>query len=349
MKVRMLPISTVFNSFPRMMRDMSHKLNKPIDFQISGGETEIDRTVIERIRDPLVHMLRNALDHGIEPAAERVAAGKPEQGMIELTAYHEQGHIVITVKDDGGGIDPEKIKAAFTKKGLISAEAAARLSYTEAQELVFMAGGSTKEEATELSGRGVGMDIVKRNVEAINGLIDLNSEVGAGSSFTMRLPLTLATVQSILVMARDTLCAVPVVYVLEAVKLKPADISTVQGRRVFRLRDKVIPLVDLSDAAGMKHGARSTVKERHVLVARVGDKLAGLAVDELLEPQEIVVKSLGKYVGDVKGVSGASILGDGRVVLILDVSSLINAAVSRDKFAAPDAEPTEPFEQALAA
>ena len=332
MKVRMMPISTVFNSFPRMMRDLSRKLEKPIDFQISGGETEIDRTVIERIRDPLVHMLRNALDHGLESTEDRKKSGKDETGVIKLEAYHEQGHIVIKVKDDGGGMDPQKLRDSFTKKGLISREAASRLSDTEALELIFMAGASTKEQATEVSGRGVGMDIVKQNIEAINGFVDVQSVVGKGTEFTLRLPLTLATVNSILVMACGTLCAIPLVYVLEAVKLQAESIKTVQGREVFRLRDKVIPLISLADATGMK-SENATYGEdgRHVVVVRVGERLAGLAVEELLEPQEIVVKSLGKYVGDIKGVTGASILGDGRVVLILDVGSLIATAVARGR------------------
>ncbi len=327
MKVRMLPISTVFNAFPRMMRDLSRKLEKPIDFQIEGGETEIDRTVIERIRDPLVHMLRNALDHGLEDPDGRIAAGKPETGVVQLSATHEQGHIVIKVQDDGGGIDPQKLRESFVGKGLISEEAANRLSDTEALELIFMAGASTKEEATELSGRGVGMDIVKRNIEAINGFVDLQSELGKGTTLSLRLPLTLATVQSILVRVSDVLCAIPVVYVLEAVKLQPESISTVQGRDVFRLRDRVIPLVDLAEATNLERRSGEQMEgARHVVVVQIGERLTGVVVDALLEPQEIVVKSLGKYVGDMKGVTGASILGDGRVVLILDVGGLISSA-----------------------
>lgn len=328
MKVRMLPISTVFNSFPRMMRDLSRKLEKPIDFRIDGGETEIDRTVIERIRDPLVHMLRNALDHGLEDSEHRTASGKDETGVIELSAYHEQGHIVIKVKDDGAGIDPERLRESFVGKGLISAEAARRLSDSEAFDLIFMPGASTKEEATEVSGRGVGMDIVKRNIEAINGFVDLQSELGKGTTLSLRLPLTLATVNSILVRVTDVLCAIPLVFVLEAVKLQRDSISTVQGREVFRLRDRVIPLVDLAEVTALKRrvGEELDLEVRHVVVVRIGERLTGVVVDSLLEPQEIVVKSLGKYVGDMKGVTGASILGDGRVVLILDVGGLIASA-----------------------
>ena len=331
MKVRMLPVGTVFSSFPRMMRDLSKALDKPIDFQVEGGSTEIDRTVIEKIRDPLVHMLRNALDHGLESKEDRVAAGKPEDGVIKLSAFHEQGHIVLTVEDDGAGIHPEKIKAAFVAKGLITEDAASRMSDLEAVDLIFMAGASTKEHATEVSGRGVGMDIVKSNIEAINGFVEVVSTPGKGSIFTARLPLTLATVQSILVETDGTLCAVPLAYVLEAVKLKPSEISTVSGREIFRLRDNVIPLIALSEATGLTNGTRNMEQDLHVVVAKVGDRLAGFSVDALNEPQEIVVKSLGEYVGGARGVSGASILGDGRVVLIMDIPTLISGVGMRSR------------------
>ncbi len=331
MKVRMLPVGTVFSSFPRMMRDLSKSLDKPIDLQIEGGDTEIDRTVIEKIRDPLVHMLRNALDHGLESKEDRVAAGKPAEGIIKLSAFHEQNHIVLTVQDDGAGIHPEKIKASFVKKGLITEETASRLTDSEAVDLIWMAGASTKEQATEVSGRGVGMDIVKSNIEAINGFVEVESTPGEGSIFTARLPLTLATVQSILVETDGTLCAVPLAYVLEAVKLSPSEISTISGREVFRLREDVIPLISLSEATGLTDGKRNMEDELHVVVARVGDRLAGFAVDELNEPQEIVVKSLGEYVGGARGVSGASILGDGRVVLIMDIPTLLSGVGMRSR------------------
>ncbi|MCZ6539938.1 MAG: chemotaxis protein CheA, partial [Chloroflexi bacterium] len=331
MQVRMLPISTVFSSFPRMMRDLARTLDKQLDFQVTGGDTEIDRTVIEKVRDPLVHMLRNALDHGIESRADRVAAGKPETGVIKLSAFHEQGHIVITVEDDGGGIVPEKIKKAFTEKGLISEEAASRMSDIEAVDLIFLAGASTKSHATEVSGRGVGMDIVKSNIEAINGFVDVESTPGKGSKFVARLPLSLATVQSILVETEKTLCAIPLAYVLEVVKLSPTEISTVSGREVFRLRDNIIPLVSLGESTGLGDGPKDPGTEIHVVVARVGERLAGFGVDSLMEPQEIVVKSLSEHVGSAHGVSGVSILGDGRVVLIMDIPTLISSVGMRSR------------------
>jgi len=331
MQVRMLPIGTVFSSFPRMMRDLARTLDKSLDFQVTGGETEIDRTVIEKIRDPLVHMLRNALDHGIESREDRVAAGKPETGIVRLSALHEQGHIVLTVEDDGGGIVPEKIKKAFVEKGILSEEAASRLSDAEAVDLIFLAGASTKSRATEVSGRGVGMDIVKSNIEAINGFVEVESTPGKGSKFTARLPLTLATVQAILVEAEKTLCAIPLAYVLEVVKLSSTEISTVDGRAVFRLRDNIIPLISLGESTGLSDRSRDTGTEMHVVVAKVGERLAGLGVDSLMEPQEIVVKSLSEYVGSARGVSGVSILGDGRVVLIMDIPTLIASVGVRSR------------------
>ncbi len=330
MKVRMLPISTVFSSFPRMMRDMARRLNKQVDFRVSGGETEIDKTVIERIRDPLVHLLRNSLDHGLESPADRVQAEKPATGVIELSAFHEQGHIIITVKDDGKGIDGERVKASAVQKGLISKEQAAGLGASDAVDLIFLAGLSTKEQTTEVSGRGVGMDIVRSNIEAVNGFIEVKTVPGDGTTFVLRLPLTLATVKSILIRSGDTLFALPLVYVLEIVRLSSADISTVQGREVFRLRDRVIPLIDISVAIGLRQTHQNAESSfRHAVVARAGERLVGFGADALLEPMEVVVKSLGKYVGETRGITGACILGDGRVVLILDVVSLVHSAVGR--------------------
>jgi two-component system chemotaxis sensor kinase CheA len=330
MKVRMLPIGTVFSAFPRMMRDLAKKLGKQIDFRVSGNETEIDKTVIERIRDPLVHLLRNSLDHGMETPEQRARAGKPAEGVIELSAYHEQGHIVIKVQDDGRGVDAEKIKASAVSKGLITPEAAALMDHAEALRLIFLPGTSTKDQATEVSGRGVGLDIVRTNIEAINGFIQIETQPGQGATFTMRLPLTLATVHSVLVRGRETLCAIPLVYVLEAVRVGRAEVSTLQGNEVFRMREKVIPLLDIADATGMKSDAPHAEREfRHVVVVKAGDGIAGLAVDELLDPIEVVVKALGKNLGDLRGLSGASILGDGRVILILDIPTLIASVFTR--------------------
>lgn len=330
MKVRMLPIGTVLSGFPRMIRDLSLKIGKQVEFLVDGQDTEIDRTVVDRIRDPLVHLLRNSVDHGLETPEERRAAGKPEMGTLKLSAAHEQGHIVITVEDDGKGIDPQKIRDSAIGKGLISSEAASRLSDAEALELIFLPGFSTVENATEVSGRGVGMDIVKSNIEAINGLVNLNTEVGEGTKFTLRLPLTLATLQALLVTIADTTYAIPVVYLLETVVRKRAEINEVDGGEVIRLREKVIPLVRLGKVLGIANEEGDEEEEDSwIVVVHLGEKLIGLGVESLFELQEIVVKSLGKYIGNVKGVAGASVLGDGRVVLILDVPTLVNLVMQR--------------------
>lgn len=351
MQVRMQPIGTVFNGFPRMLRDLAQKIDKKINFEVDGQDTEIDRTVIDRIRDPLVHLLRNSLDHGIEPPDERVKLGKSAEGNISLSAFHEQGHIVIEVKDDGRGIDREKVKNSVVSKGMMSAEAASRLSDAEALDLIFLPGSSTAAKTTDISGRGVGMDIVKSNISAINGFLTVDTELGKGSTFTLRLPLTLATLQAMLVSVNDITYAVPLVYVLEAVMRNKAEISTFEGdKEVIRLRGEVVPLLRLGSVMGMNEHdtykqiskqmtAENTVIETDedaedgdqiwVVIVRIGEKLIGLAVDRLTELQEIVVKSLGRYIGDVKGIAGASVLGDGRIVLILDVMTLMTVALQR--------------------
>ncbi len=324
MQIRMLPIGTVFSSFPRMIRDLAQRVNKQVNFTMDGQDTEIDRTVIDRIKDPLVHLLRNALDHGIETPEERATSGKPEAGNIHLSAFHEQGNIVITVQDDGNGIHPEKIKQAMVSKGLISAEAASRLTDAEAIDLIFLPGSSTAAQTTDISGRGVGMDIVKSNIEAINGFVNVETVPGEGTKIILRLPLTLATLQAMLVTLNNTLYAIPLVYVLEAVLREQAEISTIDGREVIRLRGDVVPLVHLGQALGIPDSFFRGGNQTWVVIVKFGEKLVGLAVDTLSELLEIVVKSLGLYLGNVKGIAGASVLGDGRVVLILDVATLMN-------------------------
>ena len=333
-QVRMQPIGTVFSGLPRMVRDLSHKMGKKLDFQVSGHETEIDRTVIERIRDPLIHLLRNAVDHGVEPPDERRAAGKPETAVLKLRAYQEQGHIVIVVEDDGRGIDTDRIKAAAVRKGLISADAASRLSEAQALELIFMAGASTAEKTTEVSGRGVGMDIVRSNVEAINGFVTAETDPGRMTRMTLKLPLTLATLHALLVRAGTTHYAIPLVYVWETTVRLPGEIPTVAGREVIRLRDNVVPLIPLSEAFGLSV-ENATDDVRHVVVVRLGERLIGLSVDAFSESQEIVVKPLGGFLGDVNGIGGASVLGDGRVVLIVDIPSLMNSIMVRGPMEQP--------------
>ena len=330
MKARMLPVGTVFRRFTRMVRDLALGLDKQVEFITEGEDTEIDRTVIERIYDPLVHLLRNSIDHGIESAEERAAAGKPETATVLLSAYHEQGYIAISVKDDGGGIDVEKLKKSVVAKGLQTRESVARMSQSEAVNLIFTPGLTTAAETTEVSGRGVGMDIVRANIEAIHGTITVDTAAGVGTELVLRLPLTLATVNSLLVKVGKRDYALPLVYVTETVKISEHALNTVGGRtELMTIRDQVIPLIRLNDVwpGGSGDGGAANAEFGVIVVA--GDKKLMLGVDSLTEPQEIVIKSLGGFVGEVNGISGASILGDGRVVLIADVASLVNAVGRR--------------------
>ncbi len=329
MKIRMLPVGTVFTTFPRMIRDLAQKSKKKVDFIVEGQDTGIDRTVIEHIRDPLVHLLRNAVDHGIETMEDRKAVGKPEAATLILSAFHEEGHIFITVVDDGKGIDANAVKQSAVSKGIMSADDAAKLTEDESIDLIFGSGLSTKEQATEVSGRGVGLDIVRKNIEALNGYVAVETKVGSGTKFILRLPLTLATLDSLLITSNEALYALPIVNVLETVRLFPYEISTVGAREVIRLRGGVLPLLRLNDVLSIGNDKASLTDRLPVVIVRAGDKLVGIAVDTLVEKQEIVVKSMGAHVGDVKGISGASILGDGRVALIIDVPSLIASVIQQ--------------------
>ncbi|MDA0734670.1 MAG: chemotaxis protein CheA [Chloroflexi bacterium] len=329
MKARMLPIGTVFSGFPRMVRDLAQKINKKVDFEIGGQETEIDRTVIEHIRDPLVHLLRNSVDHGIETPEERVAQGKPGAGTLKLSAIQENSYIIITVEDDGKGIDAKRVKESSVRKGIISAEVASRMTDAEALDLIFSPGASTAEQTTDISGRGVGMDIVKTHIESINGFVKLDTKVGEGTKFTLMLPLTLATLQALLFSVDKTVYAVPLVYVLEAVIIDSGEISTIEGNEVIRLRDNVVPLLRLKTVFNSNHQGFNPDDKTYIVVVRFGDRLVGLCVDSLIELQDVTVKSIGTYMGDVKGIAGVSILGDGQVVLILDIPTLISTSIAK--------------------
>ncbi|MCH7642474.1 MAG: chemotaxis protein CheA [Chloroflexi bacterium] len=330
MQARMLPVGTVFRRFNRMVRDLALTLNKRVEFVTDGEDTEIDRTVVERIYDPLVHLLRNAIDHGIESPEDRLASGKPETATLRLSAYHEHGYIAISVKDDGGGIDTGKLKQSVVARGLETKESVSRMSHSEAVNLIFLPGLSTADETTEVSGRGVGMDIVRANIESINGSITVETAIGVGTELILRLPLTLATVDSLLVKVGKRDYALPLVYVTETIKISQHTLTTVGGRtELLTIRDRVIPLVRLHDIWPGGSGAGKAEDAVFAVIVNSGDKQVALGVDSLTEPQEIVVKSLGGFVGEVKGISGASILGDGRVVLIADVASLVSAAGRR--------------------
>ncbi|MBT4511050.1 MAG: chemotaxis protein CheA [Chloroflexi bacterium] len=326
-EARMMPVGTVFTRFPRLIRDLAHKAGKQVDFVMEGQETGIDRSVIEHIRDPLVHLLRNAVDHGIELPEVRQAVGKPPKATIRLTAAHDQSYIAITVEDDGKGIDGAALKEKAVKNGVITADTAARIDNYEAVDLIFEAGLSTAEKITDVSGRGVGMDIVKQNVEALNGIINVETKPGQGSTFTLKLPLTLATINGLLVSSGGVTYALPLVAVSETLRLNPEEIQTVTQREVIRLRDRVVPLLNLEEVLGTGVRKREPGEKVHIAVVKTGDRMVGLIVNSFKEPQEVVVKSLGKFVGEIKGIAGASILGTGEVALILDIPSLMKLVI----------------------
>ena len=328
MKARMLPVENLFNKFPRMVRDLSQKAGKEVDFVMTGQETELDRSIIEEIGDPLIHLLRNAVDHGIEPPEERKAHGKPEMGQLKLQASHEENHIVITIKDDGRGIDSEKVKQSGIKKGLITEEQAKRLTDKEAINLIFMSGLSTCAKVSDVSGRGVGMDVVRNNIEKINGAIEINSAAAAGTEFKIKLPLTLAIIRALLVLIGESVYAIPLSTVTETIRLQRNQIEYVNNREVIVVRGKVLPLIRLKRTFEVK-GSEEEVREKlFVVVVNLAGQQVGFVVDSLIGEQEIVIKSLGKYIGDVQGISGATILGDGNVALIVDVSNLVKKAAS---------------------
>jgi len=325
MKTRMLPIAKVFNKFPRMVRDLSRELGKQIELEISGEETELDKSIVEEIGDPLVHIIRNSCDHGIEDAATRRAQGKVEGGLIQLKAYNEGNHIVIEITDDGKGLDPDLLRSTAIAKGMISEREADGMSDKEAYTLIFRPSLSTAKVVTNVSGRGVGMDVVKTNIEKLNGIIDVDSEVGQGTIIKLKIPLTLAIIQALLVGAQEEYYAIPLASVLETVRIPLDEIYTIEGKNVLRLRDEVLSLVRLSDIFGVKQvyeGGEHT----YVVVIGLAESKLGIVVDTLVGQEEIVIKSLGDYLQGIEGIAGATIRGDGRVTLIVDVAALMNLA-----------------------
>ena len=325
MLIRMLPVSSVFGKFPRMVRDMAQKVDKNIDVIIHGEETEMDRSMIEEIHDPLIHLIRNSVDHGIEVPQERIAAGKPERGTITLTARHEQGCIILIVEDDGQGIDGEKLRSKALQKGLISAEEASSLTEEQSIDLIFMAGLSTSDNVTDISGRGVGMDIVSTNIQRVNGSIQVETVRGGGTRFQIVLPLTLAIIPSLLVKANQTTFAIPLVMITETLRLNPVDIKSVNQQPVTMLRGSVLSLIRLSSLFNM--GEEENQNKYHfAVVVQTGKHRVGLIVDALEREEEVIVKPLGNFIGEVPGVSSTAILGDGQVALILDIFALLKLA-----------------------
>lgn len=324
MKTRMLPIKKVFAKLPRMVRDLSQKLNKQVRLEMQGEETELDKSVADEIGDPLVHLVRNAIDHGIETPAERQAKGKTGEGLLTIAASQEGNSIVIRINDDGRGIQVEKIKAKALGKGLVSEAELATMEHREILNLIFLPGFSTAEQVTDVSGRGVGMDVVRTNIRKINGSVDLESEPGKGSQIIIKLPLTIAIIQALMVEVERSIFAIPLSTVIEAVRISRSDIKTINGREVLHLRDRVLPLIRLAQEFDIPTDAD---RERfYVVVAALGDRRIGVVVDELRSQEEVVIKSIWDYLETVKGVSGATITGEGKVVLILDTSELVQNA-----------------------
>ncbi|MFD0672316.1 chemotaxis protein CheW [Cohnella sp. GCM10027633] len=324
MKTRMMPIEQLFNRFPRMVRDLAQQAGKEISLSIEGKETELDRTLIEEISDPLIHILRNAADHGLESPDEREKLGKSRKGNIMLQASHQENAIIIKIADDGRGIDANKLKRSSIQKGYVTQEEADRMTDKELISLIFRSGVSTAEQVTELSGRGVGMDIVRAHIEKLNGLVDIDTSIGEGTVFTIKLPLTLAITRSLLVQLGKHRFAIPLVNVLETFRLTPADIQTVHGREVCVVRGSILPLIRMHRALGTTESGSG--QRGYAVMIGVADKRVCLYVDRLIANQEIVMKSLGSFLGQVPYVSGSTILGDGSIALILDVNAVVREA-----------------------
>jgi two-component system chemotaxis sensor kinase CheA len=324
MKTRMLPIKKVFAKLPRMVRDLSQKLGKQVRLELHGEETELDKSVADEIGDPLVHLVRNAIDHGIEQPAERLQKGKPGEGVLRILASQEGNSIVIRIQDDGRGIPVDKVKAKALAKGLASEAELATMEAREIVNMIFLPGFSTAEKVTDVSGRGVGMDVVRTNIRKINGSVEVESEAGKGSQIIIKLPLTIAIIQALMVEVERSIFAIPLSSVIEAVRITKSDIKTINGREVLHLRDRVLPLIRL--AQEFEIPADPDRSRFYVVVAALGDRRVGVVVDELRSQEEVVIKSIWDYLENVKGVSGATITGEGKVVLILDISELVQNA-----------------------
>lgn len=325
MKTRMLPIGKVFSKFPRMIRDLSRDLGKNINLVLSGEETELDKSIVEEIGDPLVHIIRNSADHGVEKPDVRVAAGKTEMGTVELKAYNEGNSIIIEITDDGKGLDPDVLKAKAVEKGVISEKEADTMSDKESYSLIFKPGFSTAAAVTSVSGRGVGMDVVKTNIDKLGGNVDIDSVKGKGTTIKLKIPLTLAIIQALIVGIQEEFYAIPLASVLEAVRIGRDEIYTVEGKSVLRLRNEVLSLVRLSDVFGVESVLESG-DFLYVIVLSVSNMKIGVIVDTLIGQEEIVIKSLGNYLKGIEGIAGATIRGDGRVTLIVDVSAVSDLA-----------------------
>lgn len=328
MNVRMVPVQMVFAKFPRLIRDLSRKSEKKVELVMEGEDTELDKSVVELIGDPLVHLLRNAVDHGLEDPETRTKAGKPETGKVWLRASHKGNSVVIEVEDDGAGIDPEKMRSKGVEKDIVSSEDARNMDDQEAIDLIFAPGFSTAKEVTDISGRGVGMDVVRNNIKSLKGSINVQSKLGGGSKFTVSLPLTLAIIDALMIKAAGETFAIPLDAVSQTTKIDASELSEVNKRKAITLRGEVLGIVDLTEVLGLS----VEKEERDVLplvILNVAGRRLGVVVDDLLERQEIVIKSLGDYLGDLQGIAGATIMGNGHVVLILDPHEIYRLSTSR--------------------
>ncbi|PWW06416.1 two-component system chemotaxis sensor kinase CheA [Paenibacillus cellulosilyticus] len=323
LKLRMVPVESVFNRFPRMVRDIAKQLDKKIDLIVTGAETELDRTVIEEIGDPLVHLLRNSLDHGVETPADRIAAGKSETGTVHLRAYHSGNHVFIEVEDDGNGIDGAKVSRIAVKNGVLTEEEAKRLTEEQMQMLIFAAGFSTADKISDISGRGVGLDVVKSKITSLGGHVTIRSKQGQGTVFSIQLPLTLSIISAMLIKMGDEKYAIPLSSIVETGIVQRDQIATIHGNQMIEFRGSVIPVVSLGRVLNVPGYREEDETENEIVVIRKGDKLAALIVDSFIGQSEIVLKSLGKYLPSIKSISGATILGDGQVALIIDPNAFI--------------------------
>ena len=321
MRIRMLPISFAFNRFPRLVHDLSAKMGKQVELKLSGEQTELDKTVMEKIGDPLVHLVRNSLDHGLETPEKRLASGKPETGLLHLNAYHQGGTIVIEISDDGAGLNEEKILGKAIERGLVSSDET--LSPEKIHELIFMPGFSTADEVSDVSGRGVGMDVVRKNIHSLGGSVDVSSTPGLGSTFTIRLPLTLAIMDGQTIQVGDQRYIIPLISIIESVEIKPGTVKQVTGKgEVYSLRDEYVPIIRLYELFNLTPRS-DKLEDGLLVVVEFEDRKVGLLVDELLAQQQVVIKSLESNYRKVTGMAGATILGDGTVALILDISGLL--------------------------
>ena len=325
MKTRMQPVGKVFNKFPRMVRDLSRELGKNIDLIITGEETELDKSIVEEIGDPLIHIIRNSCDHGIEKPEDRLALGKPETGTVTLKAYNEGNHIVIEIADDGKGLDAQMLKQKGIEKGVISEREADTMSDKEAFGIIFKPGFSTAATISNVSGRGVGMDVVKTNIEKLNGIIDIESEKGVGTTQKLKIPLTLAIIQALLVAVQDEYYAIPLSSVIETVRVSQDEIYTVDGKSVLRLRDEVLSIVRLADIFKVDSVLENT-NEVYVVVIGLAEQKMGVIVDYLVGQEEVVIKSLGYYLKGTEGIAGATVRGDGKITMIVDVAAMMEMA-----------------------